>query len=111
MMEDQAFRNIPSLRWHRAEDGLTVATCRPQRIAKDELYFHGPGKLGIHWFADTPRSATARRIWWKSKLRRVLEEFPGDLEGIIIFEARDGSEIPREFFRQEVSGVPFKKTR
>lgn len=104
MQTDQDLRLVPRLRWRQAEDGMTVARCRPRRISRDELYFHGPGKLAIHYFAETRAGATAKRRWWKAKLKHVLEELPGDTEGIIIFEAYSAVDIPKEFFRENRPG-------
>lgn len=88
----------PRLRRRRHEDGAVVGVSRQRRRARDFVCFWGPGRLGIYYERPTVRGARlAARGYGRD--RRVVQEIPGDLDGIVVYEPTGPEDIPRCFFK------------
>lgn len=99
-------KEVLGLRWKLDEDRSVIATTIRRRLAKDHLYLHGPGKLGIYYEARTRQAATGRRDWWIRQFPpgRLLLERRGDLDGCLVFRVDGQEEIPGVFLRSQNVG-------
>lgn len=106
METEQALQSVPKLRRKRSEDGSNIAVTVKKKLKKCHLYFHGPGKLGIYWEGwkgCTQRQEQTVRRYWLKKIPpgSLIEELPGDFDGIILFKATVPSDIPDDFILTE----------
>jgi len=103
---DADLRRVPRLRHRTDEDGQVIAVCRKKRLAGDHLYFHGPGRLGVYYQADTRRACTGRLEYWTGRLPvgsvDLTASVRGDFDGLLVFHCRGPADIPDEFLRSAV---------
>lgn len=104
--DEAAFKALPRLRWRIDEDGCVIAKSAIRKLARDHLYFHGRGVLGIYY--ERPHPAGRARSYWKSRCRIVIDEQPGEYDGIILFRPTSLKDIPRTFFRRPPAAKPFQ---
>ena len=94
---------VPRIRYRTHDDGQVIAICRKKRLAGDHLYFHGQGRLGIYYQANTRRSCTGRREYWTSRIPvgsvDHASSLHGDFDGLLVFRCRGPADIPAEFLR------------
>jgi|GEM_PF-6523382 len=93
-------KRVPRLRWQLDEDRSVIAITKRMPYRQDYLYFHGPGRLGIYYQAQTSNGATARVKRYRKMLGgRIVKVLDGDIEGLIIFRANSAADIPIVFFK------------
>lgn len=105
LKNEQDFRALPGLRWRQDEDLTAIAYTIRRKLRKDHLYFHGPGKLGIYIERPTQRGMTSALSYYEAHCGRILERHLGELDGILVFEAKERADIPSVFFRGRL-GAP-----
>jgi hypothetical protein len=98
------FRSIPRLRIRTDSDGCPIAVARKRKLAKDHLYFHGPGKLGIYIERGSKLAFTHAVEWYRTRIGPVDDDQLGDLDGVIAFRFRSVDDIPVVFFRGQQKG-------
>lgn len=103
--EDE-FKGWPGLRWHLDDDRAAIAVPIRRKLARDHLYWHGPGVLGLYYEAASLRPARYRLAWWRKRLlsvgANVVGVLPGEADGIIYFTP--SNLLPSEFIRCAAKG-------
>lgn len=98
---------VPGLRWRLDEDRTPIATSVCKARARDHLYFHGPGKLGIYLERKNAISfGGAWRHYAKTIEARggtILTQDCqlGDADGTLVFLAPSSKTIPRLFLTSQ----------
>ena len=110
-VRDSDLRKVPRLRWRRDADDTIIARCRKRRLAKDHLYFHAPGVLGIYYSRPTRRLAGKARQFWEEQVRpNLLPPLQiGDWDGIILFRAESEEAVPALFIKGRAPANSFAK--
>ena len=103
------FASIGGLRLGHDQDGAPLARPRRRNLRQDKLLYYGRGVLEIYYDRPTPCAATAAARYWKKRLRKVLDHYHGEYDGLIRFECRGRSDIPRTFLKQAPKGVALQK--
>ncbi len=108
--DERDFRRIPRLRKTQDSDGTAIAYSNRKALARDHLYFHGAGTLGIYYERETKQAARSARAWYKARCGEVVEELPGDFDGLILFRVESTDDIPEVFFRCDPRGIAITPT-
>lgn len=101
METESALAAIRSLRLRKDEDGSILAIPLRKRLKGSFLFWYSKCVLGIYYAAPTRHSTTTLRQWWEKQIHTtIVDRFPADYDGQILFKATRLEDIPTPFFRK-----------
>ena len=101
MLLEKDLAKVKRLRLRRDEDGSIIAVTIARKLRGNFLYYHGPDVLGVYYKAETARRTHFLRQWWLQHIDApIVEEYPADFDGLILFSTRKSLAIPAPFFRK-----------
>lgn len=108
---EQTSLRQPFLRWMPDEDGTVIVKAVRRKHARDHLYWHGPGILGIYYERDTPVQARNAMDWYLRRSGPAFRIIEGDQDGLVLFLAWCEDDIPGIFKKSRSRQAQGRKVR